>query len=120
MPVVSKLQSGFTSGELDPKLRARSDVAAYYNGAAKLRNVLVIPQGAVKRRPGLEYICELPTGSIQMIPFVFSAPEQYLIVVTANLVKIYEHGQLMDEVAITLSDTQVKECSCYTTGSSET
>lgn len=110
MPVVSKLQSGFTSGELDPKLRARTDVAAYYTGAAKLRNVLVIPQGAAKRRPGLEYVSELPTGSIQMIPFIFSAAEHYIIIVTANLVKIYEHGQLMDTVVITMSDTQVKEC----------
>ena len=59
MPVVSRIQNGWTSGELDPKLRARTDVASYYSGAAKIRNALVIPQGAVKRRPGLEYLTTL-------------------------------------------------------------
>ncbi len=109
MPVVSKLQSGFTSGELDPKLRARSDVAAYYDGAAKLRNVLVIPQGAAKRRPGLEYIKDIPTGNVQMIPFVFSDTEHYLCILTTNLLSIYQSGQLIDEVTCTISDAQIPD-----------
>lgn len=110
MPVVSKLQSGFTSGELDPQLRSRTDVAAYYNGAAKLRNVLVIPQGAVKRRPGLEFITTVPTGSIQMIPFEFSKMEHYLCILTTNLLTIYKNGQVMDTVTCTVTDKQVSEC----------
>jgi len=109
MPVVSKLQSGFTSGELDPKLRARTDVAAYYSGAAKLRNVLVIPQGAVKRRPGMEYIEELPAGNLQMIPFIFSAEAHYLCILTTNLLSIYKDSVLMDSVACTISSAQIAD-----------
>ena len=109
MPVVSKLQSGFTSGELDPKLRGRSDIASYYNGASKLRNVLVIPQGAVKRRPGMEYVDTLATGNIQLIPFIYSAEEHYLIVMTTNLATIYKDGAVVDTVACTLTDDQIPE-----------
>ncbi len=53
------LQTTFTSGELDPKLRARMDVTHYYNGADKLRNVLVFPQGGITRRPGSRFMAEI-------------------------------------------------------------
>lgn len=97
-------------GSFDPKLRSRTDIASYYNGAAKLRNVIVIPQGAAKRRPGLEYVAKAASGSIKLIPFIFSDTEHYLFVLTANLVTIYKNGQEMDTVAPTISDAQVAEC----------
>jgi len=109
MPVVSKIQNGFTAGELDPKLRARTDIGQYYNGAAKMRNVLVIPQGAAVRRPGLEYVGKLPSGNIKFIPFVFSETDHYLCVLTTNLLTIYKGGEVMDTVVCTVSDTQVSE-----------
>lgn len=56
MPRFRNLQASFTAGELDPLIRARTDIKQYYSGADKLRNVFVIPQGGVVRRPGLEYI----------------------------------------------------------------
>ena len=59
MPV-ENIQTNFTSGELDPLLSARMDAKAYYNGAARLRNIIVIPQGGARRRPGLEYVDTLP------------------------------------------------------------
>jgi hypothetical protein len=53
------LKTTFTSGELDPSLAAREDIKHYYNGADKLRNVIVRPQGGCDRRWGLRYIDEL-------------------------------------------------------------
>lgn len=57
--MLRKIQTNFTSGELDPLVAGRHDVKHYYNGAEKLRNVLVLPQGGAKLRPGLEYVDEL-------------------------------------------------------------
>ena len=54
MPITN-VQTNFTSGELDPELRARLDIKTYYNGGEKMRNVLVIPQGGARRRPGLGF-----------------------------------------------------------------
>ena len=55
MPRGNTLQTTFTSGEQDPLLLARRDIKHYYNGLEKARNVLIIPQGAAVRRPGLRY-----------------------------------------------------------------
>lgn len=47
-----QIQSSFTFGELDPLLFARSDFTGFYKGAAKARNVVVPPQGALTKRFG--------------------------------------------------------------------
>lgn len=54
-----RLQTSFTAGQLDPKLRGRIDVGQYYAGAETLRNVLVQPQGGVVRRPGTLFVDEM-------------------------------------------------------------
>lgn len=59
MPRLRTVQTNFTSGELDPALRMRTDVKHYYNGAEYMRNALVVPQGGAFRRPGLRYIDEM-------------------------------------------------------------
>ncbi len=48
------LQTKFNQGELSPEMLGRSDVEQYYGGAETLQNVVIIPQGGVKRRDGLE------------------------------------------------------------------
>lgn len=50
------LKNTYTSGEQDPSLALREDIKHYYNGADKLRNVIVRPQGGVDRRWGTRYI----------------------------------------------------------------
>ena len=39
-------KTNFTAGELAPELLGRADLNAYANGALKLDNVLLNPQGA--------------------------------------------------------------------------
>ncbi len=60
MPRVRQFQTNFTAGELDPFLFARVDTEQYFNGAARMRNVFVVPQGGFIRRDGLEFRDELP------------------------------------------------------------
>jgi len=50
------LQTNFTRGELGPDMLGRSDVEQYYAGGEELTNVVVIPQGGVKRRAGGKFI----------------------------------------------------------------
>ena len=56
MPRLRRVQSSFSAGVLDPRLKARIDIKAYYNGAETLDNAICIPHGGVARRPGLKYI----------------------------------------------------------------
>lgn len=58
MGVIKTLQTNLNSGELAPNLIARQDIKHYFNGLEKARNVLLLPQGGVTRRPGLEFLRE--------------------------------------------------------------
>jgi len=87
MPRVKTIQNSFTSGELDPLLKGRTDLKNYFSACEKARNVLLIPQGGAKRRHGLDYVYTLPTvvadGSLsesRCLPFVFSTSQTYKIV----------------------------------------
>ena len=57
------IQTNFSSGEIDPLLKARVDLNQYQNAAETLTNVLVQPQGGVKRRAGLKHLFELPSAA---------------------------------------------------------
>ena len=50
------LQASFTSGELSPLLKGRTDLNQYYAGVQTGDNVVIVPQGGLKRRPGTEHI----------------------------------------------------------------
>lgn len=87
MRTLRAVQTSFTAGEVDPRLDARVDVARYYSGAARLRNVLVLPQGGVQRRPGLRHVADLPAaagGGLRLIPFAFSAAQTFVIALYAG------------------------------------
>ena len=50
------LQNSFVSGELSPIVKGRTDLDQYYQGLEIAENVVTVPQGGVKRRPGFENI----------------------------------------------------------------
>ena len=52
------LQSSFASGELSPLILGRTDLDQYYKGGQKVENVVIVPQGGIKRRPGTKRIDE--------------------------------------------------------------
>ena len=56
MPKSQFQQTSFASGELSPLLKGRTDLEQYYKGAQDAEGVVIVPQGGVKRRPGLEHI----------------------------------------------------------------
>ena len=59
MPKSQFQQTSFASGELSPLLKGRTDLEQYYQGAQQAEGVVIVPQGGVKRRPGLEHIAEV-------------------------------------------------------------
>jgi hypothetical protein len=80
-------QTNFSTGELDPLLRGRVDLQQYNNALAKATNVIVQPQGGVKRRPGCRHITELPNSGnesvgngVRLVPFEFSVDDSYMLV----------------------------------------
>jgi hypothetical protein len=102
MSRVIDIQNSFTSGELDPKLIARDDIKAYDAGLTTALNVVVLPQGGVKRRPGLKFITELggsPENGIRLVSFEFNTSDAYLLAFTNLRMYVIKNGVLQTNIA---------------------
>lgn len=82
-------QNTFTSGELDPRMRARPDSGAYANGAAALKNWALLTTGGVMNRPGTWYLADVG-GAFRLVPFDFDEDERYLVAFVNTGAKIYQ------------------------------
>ena len=49
-------QTSLVSGALSPLLKGRVDIDQYYQGAEVAKNLVIVPQGGMKRRAGTQYI----------------------------------------------------------------
>ena len=102
MPVIFHHQANFTSGELSPTLAARAEFTGYERGAAKLRNVLVIPQGGLKRRFGTSKVFEVPKittkDEFNFKVLEFKDEAKYLMVFTPEVITVFLQGTPTIEV----------------------
>lgn len=64
MARVHNLQTAFVAGVLDPRMAARVDVRQYFQGMSAGDNVVPVPLGGCKRRPGQKYVDQL--GNLQI------------------------------------------------------
>lgn len=95
MPRFVDIQTSFITGELDPLLRARVDLQQYTNALAKATNVVVQPQGGIRRRPGLKHMLELPSAAangVRLVPFEFSVDDSYMLCFTDLRMYILKDG----------------------------
>lgn len=95
MPRFVDIQSNFSTGELDPLVRARVDLAQYNNALAKATNIVIQPQGGLRRRPGSKYITELPSAAadgVRLVPFEFNVDDSYMLCFTNNRMYVIKDG----------------------------
>ncbi len=95
MSRIIQIQNDFTSGELDPKLRARTDIAQYKSGLTTAKNVSIQPQGGAKRRDGTKFIATLDSGAanaVRMVSFEFSINDSYMLVFTPGKMYVFKNG----------------------------
>lgn len=95
MPRFVDIQTNFSSGELDPLLRSRIDLAQYNNALAKATNVIIQPQGGLRRRPGLKHIAELPSSAadgVRLVPFEFNVDDSYMLCFVHQRMYVFKDG----------------------------
>lgn len=97
------MTTNFSSGEIDPLLRARIDMDQYGKGAEVLQNVLVQPQGGVTRRPGTRHLFQLPSAAnpqngTRMIAFEFDVDRSYLLVFSNQRMFVFKDGALITNI----------------------
>ena len=100
---IVRIQTNFTAGEFDPLLRARIDLDQYRAAAKELTNVICLPQGAVQRRPGLQYIDTIPSAAnpqngVRLQSFEFSTEQQYVFLFVSDRLYIYKLGVLQTNI----------------------
>lgn len=97
---VTQFQTNFSVGELDPLLRARTDLAQYQNALEQAQNVLVQPQGGIKRRDGLKFIHNFggTFTDFKLIPFEFSVTDSYLLAFVAGRIYVFKDGVLQTDI----------------------
>lgn len=90
-------QSNMNRGQLDPTLLGRIDIQAYYNGLRTATNVLSLPQGGAKRRPGQDFL-GVGLGNGRLENFSFNVEQNYLLVFTNLRMQIYKDGVLQTNI----------------------
>ncbi len=101
MSRIIQIQNDFTAGELDPKLRSRTDIGQYKSGLSTARNVSIQPQGGAKRRDGTKFIAELDSGAgdaVRMVSFEFSISDSYMLVFTPGKMYVFKDGSLITDI----------------------
>ena len=101
MSRIIQIQNDFTSGELDPKLRARTDISQYKSGLTTARNVSIQPQGGAKRRDGTKYVATLDSGAanaVRMVSFEFSVSDSYMLVFTPGKMYVFKDGVQITDI----------------------
>ena len=100
--MVSRLRvplSTFEFGEVSSSFTSRVDTETYKGAAERLKNLVILTEGGVKRRPGLkrqhEMLITPYAGSertdmeVRAEPFVFSDDEKYLFVFSDQRIDFY-------------------------------
>lgn len=109
---VEYLQSNLTAGELTPELHSRVDINKYNNGVANALNMVILPHGGMRRRPGLQKTTDSRViDRSRMEAFVFNTTQKYVVLFRPGLMDIYRDGVKVasDIVSPYTTDDIIKE-----------
>jgi hypothetical protein len=97
---ITQYQSNFSTGEIDPLLRARTDLQQYQNALEEATNVVVQPQGGISRRDGLEFVFDFGSSftEFKIIPFEFSTNDSYLLVFVVGRIYVFKNKNLQRDI----------------------
>lgn len=100
MARIVQFQTNFSVGELDPLLRARTDLQQYQNALESAENVTIQPQGGARRRAGLEFVYDFGSSftKFKLIPFEYSVDDSYLLVAVVGRVYVFKNGVLQTNI----------------------
>lgn len=82
------IKNNFSAGELSPTLYTRTDIQQYSNGAKRLKNVIPLVEGGVRKRPGT-FNHGLYAGAIRLIPFIVNSSNAYLLILKNASIQVY-------------------------------
>ena len=102
-------QTNFNSGVLTPRLNSRSDLELYFNGVSVGTNVLSMPHGGMRKRPGMKYHATMTQRS-RNLPFEFNTEQTYVVALSDSRIDIYRDGALQTSIT---SSVPYSEAECF-------
>ena len=99
MARVHAAQTSFTTGEISPKLKARTDMAQYSGGLEYCVNYVLQPFGGVARRSGTRFVApaKVAGSNVKLIPFEFNDQQAFVLEFGDKYVRFFtKRGQVMD------------------------
>ena len=95
MARVKQVVTDFTTGEISPRMIARTDLESYKHGAKEMVNAYPLPHGACTRRRGTKYLGELKdiTKAGKLIPFIYSRTLSYILVLNGGYIRFIRDGE---------------------------
>lgn len=98
MSKIYNIQTGFTAGELSPRLLARVDLEQYVMGCKTMVNAYPLAHGGATRRRGTKYVGEIydSTEQAKLISYVFSKDVAFLIVINGGKIQFINNGAFIE------------------------
>lgn len=99
--------NSFQYGEVSDSLVMRTDTAVYAQSATRVENMIITPEGSLKKRPGLKHIYDYnitSNGKAQshLFKFVFDENEEYLVSVENAKLRVF---RLLTDGSVSLVST---------------
>lgn len=101
MSRIVQIQTNFSVGEIDPLLRARIDLKQYFSALETAENVVIQPQGGVRRREGMRYATTLDSGAangVRLVPFEFNSDDSYMFAITPGKLYVFRDKALVTDI----------------------
>ena len=97
MPVTREFKQTFSGGEISPEMFGRIGDNKFQQGAAKIRNFIVKPQGPAQNRPGFAFVKEVKDSSKQtrLLSFTFSTVQTMIIEFGDQYFRFHTQGQTL-------------------------
>lgn len=112
------IQPAFSSGELTPSLHGRVDLERYHTGLKTCKNFIVMGEGGVTNRPGLDFIGATKdhTKRSRLIPFEFSTTQAYALEFGDLYMRVLKDGGHVLEPSVAISGATQANPVVVTTG----
>jgi hypothetical protein len=123
MPRYHFEQRSLDSGEVSPRIDARTDIKRYKSGLALLVNGIVRVQGGAERRPGTRFVQETKFSAKKsyLIPFEFSDVQAYMLEFGDLYVRFYaNNGIVLDTTNFVVNGTFNTDIASWTNKSTGT
>jgi hypothetical protein len=111
----AQVQTSFSAGELSPRLRARTDIARYFDGALTLENFISHRHGGATKRPGTRYVASVKDGDdrVRLERFVFSDEQQYVLEFGPLYIRFYRYDGSGNPLQLDNAGTPTEKTTTY-------